>query len=53
MLSLGGSCSVVFSGWIMQRGAQQIIDVQLGDVHPEFFLMRYVASLGILIVFAA
>jgi len=52
---LGGLCFVVFAGWIMGRGA---VRDELSMRSPvlfalTLFLMRYVAPLGILIVFAA
>ena len=55
MLPLGGLCFVVFAGWIMGRGA---VRDELSMRSPmlfalTLFLMRYVAPLGILIVFAA
>ncbi|HWD32206.1 sodium-dependent transporter [Pseudomonas caricapapayae] len=55
MLPLGGLCFVVFAGWIMGREA---VRDELAMRSPllfalTFFLMRYVAPLGILIVFAA
>ena len=55
MLPLGGLCFVVFAGWIMGRGA---VHDELSMRSPvlfalTLFLMRYVAPLGILIVFAA
>ncbi|MCB1653119.1 MAG: sodium-dependent transporter, partial [Pseudomonadales bacterium] len=55
MLPLGGLCFVVFAGWIMGRGA---VRDELSMRSPAMFtltlfLMRYVAPLGILIVFAA
>lgn len=55
MLPLGGLCFVVFAGWVMGREA---VRDELSIRSPvlfalTFFLMRYVAPLGILIVFAA
>jgi NSS family neurotransmitter:Na+ symporter len=55
MLPLGGLCFVVFAGWVMGRGA---VRDELSVRSPvlfalTFFLMRYVAPIGILIVFAA
>lgn len=55
MLPLGGLCFVVFAGWVMGREA---VRNELSMRNPAlfeltFFLMRYVAPCGILIVFAA
>ncbi|TWI52445.1 NSS family neurotransmitter:Na+ symporter [Pseudomonas duriflava] len=55
MLPLGGLFFVVFTAWVM--GREQVRD-ELSVRSPvlfalAFFLMRYVAPLGILIVFAA
>ncbi|MFH7611866.1 sodium-dependent transporter, partial [Pseudomonas syringae pv. tagetis] len=50
-----GLCFVVFAGWVMGREAVRdelsIRSPRLFDL--TFFLMRYVAPLGILVVFAA
>jgi NSS family neurotransmitter:Na+ symporter len=55
MLPLGGLCFVVFAGWVMGREA---VRNELAIRNPvafelTFFLMRYVAPCGILVVFAA
>ncbi|WP_313514055.1 sodium-dependent transporter [Pseudomonas sp.] len=55
MLPLGGLCFVVFAGWTMGREA---VRDELAMRSPQlfalaFFLMRYVAPFGILVVFAA
>jgi neurotransmitter:Na+ symporter, NSS family len=55
MLPLGGFCFVVFAGWVMGREA---VRDELSMRSPvlfalTFFLMRYVAPFGILVVFAA
>nr|BFE91564.1 hypothetical protein GCM10020185_21000 [Pseudomonas brassicacearum subsp. brassicacearum] len=55
MLPLGGLCFVVFAGWIMGREA---VRDELSLRSPvlfglSLFLMRYVAPIGILVVFAA
>ena len=55
MLPLGGLCFVVFAGWVMGREA---VRDELSIRSPllfnlTFFLMRYVAPFGILVVFAA
>ncbi|MGO4000503.1 MULTISPECIES: sodium-dependent transporter [Pseudomonas] len=55
MLPLGGLCFVVFAGWVMNREA---VRDELSIRSPvlfglTLFLMRYVAPLGILVVFAA
>jgi len=55
MLPLGGLCFVIFAGWVMGREA---VRDELSVRSPvlfalTFFLMRYVAPIGILIVFAA
>jgi NSS family neurotransmitter:Na+ symporter len=55
MLPLGGLCFVVFAGWVM--GTKAVRD-ELSIRSPvlfttTFFLMRYVAPIGILVVFAA
>lgn len=55
MLPLGGLCFVVFAGWVMGREA---VRDELSIRRPvlfalTLFLMRYVAPIGILIVFAA
>ncbi|KPY98689.1 hypothetical protein ALO43_200433 [Pseudomonas tremae] len=55
MLPLGGLCFVVFAGWVMSR---ETVRDELSIRSPllfnlTFFLMRYVAPLGILVVFAA
>lgn len=55
MLPLGALTFVVFAGWVMGRDA---VRDELAMRNPSlfaitFFLMRYVAPLGILIVFAA
>ncbi len=55
MLPLGGLCFVVFAGWIMGREA---VRDELSLRNPvlfalSLFLMRYVAPIGILVVFAA
>lgn len=55
MLPLGGLCFVVFAGWVMNRGA---VRDELSIRNPALFaltlfLMRYVAPIGILVVFAA
>lgn len=55
MLPLGGLSFVVFAGWVMGRAA---VRDELAMRNPlmfqlTFFLMRYVAPCGILIVFAA
>jgi neurotransmitter:Na+ symporter, NSS family len=55
MLPLGGLCFVVFAGWIMGREA---VRDELSIRNPalfglSLFLMRYVAPIGILVVFAA
>jgi len=55
MLPLGGLCFVVFAGWVMGR---EVVRDEL-SIHrpalfaPSLFLMRYVAPIGILVVFAA
>ncbi|AKF49883.1 Na+-dependent transporters of the SNF family [Pseudomonas syringae pv. syringae HS191] len=55
MLPLGGLCFVVFAGWVMGR---ETVRDELSIRSPllfnlTYFLMRYVAPLGILVVFAA
>ncbi len=55
MLPLGGLTFVIFAGWVMGR---EMVRDELAMRSPKlfaltFFLMRYVAPLGILIVFAA
>jgi NSS family neurotransmitter:Na+ symporter len=55
MLPLGGLCFVVFAGWVMGREA---VRDELSIRSPvlfnlSLFLMRYVAPIGILVVFAA
>ena len=55
MLPLGGLCFVVFAGWVMGREA---VRDELSLRSPllftlALFLMRYVAPVGILVVFAA
>lgn len=55
MLPLGGLCFVLFAGWVMGRKA---VRDELSIRNPRlfattFFLMRYVAPIGILVVFAA
>ncbi|MEN0108102.1 MAG: sodium-dependent transporter, partial [Pseudomonas sp.] len=55
MLPLGALTFLVFAGWVMGREA---VKDELAMRSPAlfgavFFLMRYVAPLGILIVFAA
>lgn len=55
MLPLGGLCFVVFAGWVMGREA---VRDELSIRRPalfalSLFLMRYVAPIGILVVFAA
>lgn len=55
MLPLGGLTFVVFAGWVMGREA---VRDELAMRSPKlfaliFWLMRYVAPLGILVVFAA
>ncbi|WP_260959880.1 sodium-dependent transporter [Pseudomonas citri] len=55
MLPLGGLCFVVFAGWVMGREA---VRDELSLRSPvlfalSLFLMRYVAPIGILVVFAA
>ncbi|MCY1557888.1 hypothetical protein D9M68_947760 [compost metagenome] len=54
MLPLGGFFFVIFAGWVM--GREQVRD-ELAMRSPRlfalvFFLMRYVAPLGIFVVFA-
>lgn len=55
MLPLGGLCFVLFASWVMGREA---VRDELSIRSPAlfaltFFLMRYVAPIGILVVFAA
>ena len=55
MLPLGGLCFVMFAGWVMGREA---VRDELSMRSPALFaltlfLMRYVAPIGILVVFAA
>ncbi len=55
MLPLGGLCFVLFAGWVMGREA---VREELAMRSPRlfalaFFLMRYVAPFGILVVFGA
>ncbi len=54
-MPLGGLCFVVFAGWVMGREA---VRDELSLRSPllfslALFLMRYVAPVGILVVFAA
>ena len=55
MLPLGALCFVIFAGWIMGREAvREELNMRSPLVFAlTFFLMRYVAPLGILVVFAA
>lgn len=55
MLPLGALCFVIFAGWIMGREAvREELNMRSPLVFAlTFFLMRYVAPFGILVVFAA
>jgi NSS family neurotransmitter:Na+ symporter len=55
MLPLGGLCFVLFAGWVMGRKAvhDELSTRSPGLFAATFFLMRYIAPIGILVVFAA
>lgn len=55
MLPLGGLCFVLFAGWVMGREAvREELAMRSSRLFAlAFFLMRYVAPFGILVVFGA